>query len=505
MKDAKTSGSATSTTSRTTSPTVPRQRGDGAPRGVGHAHPTVAERANRGIEARDALPPGEHAELLVPPDRPDPVAVLQEQATSRVAELVPVRHARMVSSPFAFFRGGAAIMSRDLAQTPDTGLTVQLCGDAHLSNFGLFASPERRLLFDVNDFDETLPGPWEWDLKRLAASLTIAGRQNGFDKKENRKVVRAGVERYQQAMARFATMRELEVWYLNADVEELRQLLGAQVPKKRRKALAKTVAKARGRDNLKALSKLTEVVDGHRQFKPDPPLVVRLHDLLPDHEREELTGRVHEIVDRYGRTLSPDRQLLLNKYGFVDIARKVVGVGSVGTRCWVVLLEGRDDGDPLLLQVKEAQASVLAPYVPKRQTGRRRPANEGQRVVTGQRIMQAASDIFLGWERVEGIDGVSRDFYIRQLRDQKGSAIVETMSPEVMQKYGELCAWTLARAHARSGDAVAISAYLGDEATFPKALARFAEAYADLNDRDYAEASEAVRTGRLPAEQLPAE
>jgi uncharacterized protein (DUF2252 family) len=390
-------------------------------------------------------------------------------------------------------------MAGDLAASPTSNLVVQLCGDAHLSNFGVFASPERRLLFDVNDFDETLPGPWEWDVKRLAASIEVAARQNGFDRKARRRAVRASVDRYQQAMARFAGMRELDVWYARADVEEMRELLGVQ----QRKTLDKNVARARANDSLKALRKLSQVVDGHRRIRADPPLLVPVGDLLPEVAREELETQIRGLLDRYSRSLLPDRRLLLGKFRFVDMARKVVGVGSVGTRCWVVLLEGRDDDDPLLLQVKEAQESVLAPYLAPASRSRRRVPNQGERVVTGQRLMQAASDIFLGWERVQGLDGAQRDFYVRQLRDQKGSAVVESMAPKSLGMYGELCGWTLARAHARSGDAVAISAYLGDDTTFSKAVADFAERYADLNERDHGAVVEAVRSGRLVAEAGP--
>ncbi|MGH3363102.1 MAG: DUF2252 domain-containing protein [Nocardioidaceae bacterium] len=478
----------------TAAPPVPRQRGPGRLEPTAHLSP--AERAARGAAARQDLPPGEQGELVLPPDRPDAATVLEAQAASRLPELVPVRHGRMAASPFTFFRGAAALMARDLAASPTSNLAVQLCGDAHLSNFGVFASPERRLLFDVNDFDETLPGPWEWDVKRLAASIEVAGRQNGFDRKARRRAVRASVERYQAAMARFAGMRELDVWYARADVEEMRELLDAQ----QRKTLDRNVARARANDSLKALRKLSQVVDGHRRIRADPPLLVPLGDLLPDVDREELESQIRALLDRYSRSLLPDRRLLLGKFRFVDMARKVVGVGSVGTRCWVVLLEGRDDGDPLLLQVKEAQESVLAPYLAQASRSRRRVPNQGERVVTGQRLMQAASDIFLGWERVQGLDGAQRDFYVRQLRDQKGSAVVESMVPKSLGLYGELCGWTLARAHARSGDAVAISAYLGDDTTFAKAVADFAEQYADLNERDHRAVVEAVRSGRLAAD-----
>lgn len=428
------------------------------------------------------------------------MAVLRAQAESRLPDLVPVRHGRMLASPFAFYRGAAALMALDLAAAPVSGLSVQLCGDAHLSNFGLFASPERHLMFDLNDFDETMPGPWEWDVKRLATSLVVAGRQNGFDRKTRRKTVVTSVRRYRDAMAKFAGMRALDVWYARAEVGELESLLQVKLPKKRAKAARRAVAKARSSDSLKAFGKLTDVVDGQVRIKPDPPLVVPVSDLLPGVEREQLEAQIRELLGRYRLTLQPDRRVLLDAFEFVDMARKVVGVGSVGTRCWIVLLRGRDDRDPLFLQVKEAQPSVLEPFVPSVLRPARRVANEGQRVVSGQRLMQATSDIFLGWQRIAGIDNVQRDFYVRQLRDQKGSAVVEEMVPRGMRLYGELCGWTLARAHARSGDPIAIAAYLGDDDAFPRAVAEFGERYADQNERDHAALAEAVDVGLLDAE-----
>lgn len=478
---------------------VPVQRGPAGAEAAPPRHPTATERAARGLAARKVLPPGEHSELVRPVARSSPVAVLLAQATTRVPDLVPVRHARMVASPFSFFRGAAALMARDLAAAPTTDLTVQLCGDAHLSNFGVFGTPERRLIFDINDFDETLPGPWEWDVKRLAASIAVAGRENGLDDRARRRAVRAAVDRYQQAMARLATMRELDVWYYRVDVDELVEILRKQFSKQRGKQLDRNVAKARRNDSLRAFGKLTEVVDGRRRIKADPPLLVPIGDLLPGVARHRLESEIKGLLTSYSESLLPDRRLLLSKFRFVDMARKVVGVGSVGTRCWIVLLEGRDANDPLFLQVKEAQESVLAPHVPRsEQQGR--PTNQGERVVAGQRVMQAASDTFLGWDRATGIDGAQRDFYFRQLRDQKGSAVVETMGPKTLRVYGELCGGTLARAHARSGDAIAIAAYLGDDTAFSKAVADFAEKYADLNERDHAEVVEAVRAGRLPAD-----
>ena len=463
-------------------------------------HLTPRERAGRGLAARIALPPGEQAELVLPADRPDPVSLMQEQARTRVTELVPVRHGRMMVSPFTFFRGNAKGMAIDLAATPVSGLAVQMCGDAHLSNFGMFASPERRLLFDVNDFDETLAGPWEWDVKRLAASMAVAGRDNGFSRKERRRSVLAAVRRYRDALTEFAGQSALDVWYARAEVDEVRQVMDSQLSVARRKTLDKTVAKARSSDRLKAFAKLTQMVDGEVRIKADPPLMVPIADLLPDAGRAELVDEMRGLLNRYRRTLANDRRALLDQFEFVDLARKVVGVGSVGTRCWIMLLRGRDDNDPLFLQVKEAESSVLKPHVPPAMRSRYNPKNEGERVVSGQRLMQAASDIFLGWEKVVGIDGTQRDFYIRQLRDMKGSVAVEGLDPDAMTVYGQLCGWTLARAHARSGDPIAISAYLGEDDTFPKAIAAFAELYADQTERDHAAFLAGIRDGRLTAE-----
>ncbi len=465
---------------------------------VPERRPTPAERADRGRAARATMARGRQADLVLPPRRPDLVRSMQEQAATRVPELVPVRHGRMMASPFAFFRGSAALMARDLAAAPVSGIGVQLCGDAHLSNFGLFASPERRLIFDLNDFDESLPGPWEWDVKRLATSLAVAGRANGYSRKERRRVVTKTVRRYQEATARFAGMRALEVWYASADMDKIEKLLRNRAGATRRKRVGSAVAKARASDSLKAFARLTEVVDGEVRIKADPPLLVPLADLLPHGDRAELELQVNGLLVRYRRTLASDRRTLLDQFELVDIARKVVGVGSVGTRCWIVLLRGRDEGDPLFLQVKEAQRSVLAPHVPigMRQRGVR---NQGERVVVGQRLMQAASDVFLGWDRIQGLDGRERDFYVRQLRDMKGSADVERMDPVGMATYGELCGWTLARAHARSGDAIALASYLGDDDVFPEAAAEFAELYADQNEKDHAAFLAAVDAGRLPA------
>jgi uncharacterized protein (DUF2252 family) len=429
-------------------------------------------------------------------DRPDPIALLEEQASTRVKELVPIRYGRMLSSPFAFFRGGALIMAEDLFELPSTEIQAQLCGDAHLSNFGAFASAERRLVFDINDFDETLPGPWEWDVKRLAASFAVAGRQNGFAKKDRQRLVAEVVRQYRLAMAGFAAMRNLDVWYARMEVEELLQRYQTQLKADVVKRVRTQAEAAKSRDSLTAFSKLTRVVDGEIRFVSKPPLVVPIDEIIPDQiVRDDLEIRMRRIIATYRRTLQQDRRHLLEQFRFVDLARKVVGVGSVGTRAWIVLMLGRDADDPLILQVKEAQASVLERRAPKPLF-----TNHGQRVVQGQRMIQQASDIFLGWERVEGIDLERRDFYIRQLRDWKLSAAIETMVPSTMQVYARMCGWTLARAHARSGDRIAIASYLGKSDAFDRAMVTFSERYADQNDRDHEALAKAIRKGRIVAE-----
>ena len=412
-------------------------------------------------------------------------------------ELVPVRWGRMLVSPFSYYRGAALPMASDLAGTPVSGLAVQACGDAHLSNFGIFGSPERRLVFDVNDFDETLPGPWEWDVKRLAASLEVAGRDNGFTTKQRRDIVTAAAARYRRAMREFAGMTHLEVWYTRADVDEARAEIDAQLTARGRKTVDKSMAQARTRDSMQAVAKLTRVVEGRPRILSDPPLLVPAAELIPDDaDREMFAAQMTRLIAGYRRTLETDRRYLLEQFEFCDLARKVVGVGSVGTRCWIVLMLGRDHGDPLFLQVKEAERSVLSRFV-----GASKHANQGQRVVAGQRLMQASSDIFLGWQRIEaGLDGQARDFYVRQLRDWKFSLDVPAMRPPGMRGYGEMCGWTLARAHARSGDRIAIASYLGGSDVFDKAIARFAVAYADQNERDYQALRKAAATGRITAE-----
>ena len=459
---------------------------------------TPAERAARGKEARAAVPRDSHAVFDPPPGRPDPVGLLEEQAKSRVPELVPVRRGRMMVSPFTFYRGAALPMASDLSHTPVSGLAVQACGDAHLSNFGIFGSAERRLVFDVNDFDETTPGPWEWDVKRLAASLEVAGRGNGFGGRDRREIVTAAVASYRQAMRTFATMTNLDIWYAHADLDDLRAQLDSQMKARQRKMVDKGMAKARTRDSMQEVAKLTHLVDGRPKIITDPPLLVPIADLLPRQmDQEAFEAQIKDLIAKYRRTLETDRRYLLEQYEFADMARKVVGVGSVGTRCWIILLLGRDESDPLFLQIKEAEASVLSRFV-----GASKYTNMGQRVVAGQRLMQASSDIFLGWQRIEaGLDGKQRDFYVRQLRDWKYSIAIEALIPRGMRIYGELCGWTLARAHARSGDRIAIAAYLGGSDVFDQAITRFAAAYADQNERDHQALVDAVASGRITAEQ----
>jgi len=422
--------------------------------------------------------------------------LLEQQAVTRVPELVPIRYGRMLVSPFTFYRGAALIMASDLAATPRSGLPVQVCGDAHLSNFGVFASPERQMMFDINDFDETLPGPWEWDVKRLAASFEVAGRDRGFTAAERRAVVLAMADEYRTRMKQTAGMRNLDVWYAHVEVEALFEQLEAMATKKQRAKARANVAKARTKDSMQAFAKLTQQVDGERRIIADAPLIVPIEDLMPaGRERDAVEGEIRGVIRSYRRTLETDRRHLLENFDYVHLARKVVGVGSVGTRAWILLMLGRDGQDPLFLQAKEAQESVMEPFV-----GKSRYPNSGQRVVAGQRLMQAASDIFLGWDRVTGLDGQARDFYIRQLRDWKGSAEIDTMTASVMTLYARMCAATLARAHARSGDRIAIASYLGNSDVFDRAIADFSSAYADQNERDYQALVQAVDSGRIVAQ-----
>jgi uncharacterized protein (DUF2252 family) len=459
---------------------------------------TTAERVARGKAARAVAPRVSHAMYEPASDRPDPLALLAEQGKSRVPELVPLRWGRMLVSPFTYYRGAALPMASDLATTPVTGLSVQACGDAHLSNFGVFGSAERNLVFDVNDFDETLPGPWEWDVKRLAASLEVAARGNGFSGKQRRDIVTAAVARYRLAMRGFAGLTNLQVWYARADVDQFRADLDPRIHTRQIRVVEKGMAKARTSDSMRALAKLTRTVDGRPRILSDPPLLVPIDELIPaESDRAALQAQLTSLIGGYRRTLETDRRYLLEQFEFCDMARKVVGVGSVGTRCWIILLLGRDDADPLFLQVKEAQESVLSRFV-----GASKYPNQGQRVVAGQRLMQAASDIFLGWQRTQaGLDGQPRDFYVRQLRDWKFSLDIEAMIPAGMRLYGELCGWTLARAHARSGDRIAIASYLGNSDIFDKAIANFAAAYADQTERDHQALAGAVADGRITAER----
>jgi uncharacterized protein (DUF2252 family) len=458
---------------------------------------TVAAREAKGKTARAHTPRSSHAAWRAAADRRDPLAILEEQAESRVPELVPIRYGRMLVSAFTFYRGAAAIMAADLAETPTSGLSVQLCGDAHLSNFGIFASPEREMLFDINDFDETLPGPWEWDVKRLAASMCVAGRDRGLTREETADVLAWTAQAYRQSMRGFAQMSNLGVWYAKLSAQDILSAVRAQqlAKGKRLAKMEKRLDRARAKDSTRAVLKLTETVDGQLRFRSVPPLVVPMQELLGEAENEELRARLEEMLADYRDSLPDEYGVLLDDYSFQGIARKVVGVGSVGTRAWVLLFMGRDEQDPLVLQAKEAQASVLEPYA-----GASRYANHGQRVVEGQRLMQAAGDILLGWLPATGIDGVRRDFYVRQLWDGKLSVEVEALSHPALRAYGALCGWTLARAHARTGDRIAIASYLGAGGVFDQALVEFSEAYADQNERDYQALLDGVESGRVQAE-----
>ena len=482
-------------------------------------YPSIGEREARGDDARTRTPPSSHTGWEPAADRPDPVALLEEQDRAREPDLVPVRHGRMMISPFTFYRGAAKIMAADLKDTPTTGLVAQLCGDAHLSNFGAFASPERRLLFDLNDFDETLPGPFEYDVKRMAASVTVAARNNGFSSADTRDVTMASVTAYREAMASFARMRTMDIWYAHLDEDELMRVVHGALaetaeetkkgPKKARKQAKqqtkaarkaeknalKASAKARTRDSLQALSKLGELADGRYQIVSQPPIVIPARDLAAASgvSPDEVDQLVRDQFSAYRATLRDDQRHLLERFQIVDMARKVVGVGSVGTQAFIVLLQGRDAHDPLFLQVKEATASVLEAFLPKS-----RYQLHGKRVVQGQRMMQAASDIYLGWTKGPG---GSRHFYWRQLRDMKGSAEVESMTPVTLTFYARTCGWTLARAHARSGDPIAITACLGGSDAFDRSVADYSQCYADQNERDYDEFVKAIRSGRLEARE----
>jgi uncharacterized protein (DUF2252 family) len=449
------------------------------------------ERARRGHAARLNAKRSSHGDWSPAPGRPDPVSLLEEQARTRLAELVPIRYGRMLSSPFAFYRGAALVMASDLATTPVSGIDVQACGDAHVSNFGVFAGPDRELVFDVNDFDETARGPWEWDVKRLAASLEIAGRDRNFTAAERTGAVLDCVRAYRDAMARFAQMGNLECWYTRMRADALVAVAGVLTRSQQARTRA-ALAKAQRKTSSAAIAKLTVSVNGSLRFASQPPLLVPVSELVGSDDAREAVDEFNRLLDLYAASLAPPVRHLLSSYRFVDLARKVVGVGSVGTRAWIGLLTGRDDSDPLVLQGKEAEASVLERFV-----GASSFEQHGERVVEGQRLMQAASDVLLGWLRTPGFDGVVRDFYIRQLWDAKGSADVETILPSGLQVYGQICAQTLARGHARSGDRVAIAAYLGGGDSFPAAIRQFALAYADQNERDHRSLEQAARSGRI--------
>jgi uncharacterized protein (DUF2252 family) len=488
----------TATADLLSGPETPHPAGNGhelddAIRAVPHL--TLNERAARGKAERAEVPRSSHAAFDPPARRRDPVELLEEQAQTREPSLVPLRYGRMLLSPFTFFRGGAYLMAADLAGQPRTGLHVQLCGDAHLSNFGAYAAPDRRLVFSVNDFDETLPGPFEWDVKRLVASFAVAGRDRGFGDAERRRINMAVTRAYRESLRELATRRNLDLWYARIDIDDLVGTFRAHATGTQRKRLAGNLAKTRARTSLKAFSKLTEIVDGEPRIVSDPPLVVPIEDLVGAGEVDNLEALVHGIIRSYRDTLPADRRRLLERFRYAHAARKVVGVGSVGTRAWIALMLGRDNADPLFLQLKEAEASVLEPFL-----GKSEFVNHGQRVVEGQRLMQSASDLMLGWVQIQRPDGPVRDFYVRQLWDAKGSAIVEAMEPDALTTYAKVCGWTLAKAHARSGDAVAIASYLGSGSAFDRALAAFAEAYADQNERDYTAVREAVASGRIVAE-----
>jgi uncharacterized protein (DUF2252 family) len=464
-----------------------------------HRHLTVDERIARGQDARRQVPRRSHGQWEPAPDRPDPVALLEDQAASRVPRLVPIRYGRMLISPFTFYRGAALIMAADLAATPVSGVTVQLCGDAHLSNFGLFGTPERQILFDINDFDETLPGPWEWDVKRLAASFEIMGRDRGFSPADRRAVVMAGAGEYRDRMRRAAGMGSLDAWYEHFEAGMLLKLVRKEIRVKRvgrgeGRAVQEMVAKARTRDSTRVLARRADEVEGELRIVADPPIIIPIEDLIqPGTEWENPAPLIKKLLSSYRRTLGRQHHPL-EEYQYVHAAYKMVGVGSVGTRCYIMLLLGRDQNDPLFLQVKEAQPSVLERFL-----GKSTYSHHGERVVAGQRLMQAATDIFLGWQAIRGLDGVTRDYYVRQFHDWKGSADVDTLLVPGASLYSRLCGATLARAHARWGDRIAIASYLGKGDTFDRAIADFASVYADQNERDYEAFATAVGSGRLVA------
>jgi uncharacterized protein (DUF2252 family) len=460
-----------------------------------HATLELGESTERGRAARASVPRSAHGDWAPAPDRPDPVAVLQAQAATRVQELIPIRYGRMLVSPFTFYRGAAAVMAADLAPTPNSGIVVQACGDAHISNFGGFAAPDRRLIFGPNDFDETLPGPWDWDVKRMAASVEIAGRDVGLRADRRARLVMACVREYREAMRSFAQVSHLDVWYERINASELVDRFGGRLGSRGRITFSKPFAYARKKTSLRAVRKLTERVDGEPRFRSVPPLLVRFADLHDPTDPRDESDYVRDLLDQYVASLDEDKRYLFGTYEYVDLARKVVGVGSVGTRAWVLLFAGRQGQDSLVLQMKEAQASVLEAHL-----GASEFEHHGERVVRGQRMDQAVTDLFLGWQRSQGLDGEEHDFYIRQLWDWKASMDLSTMRYWGLHAYSRACGWSLARAHARSGDRCAIAAYLGGGPNFDRAMARFSAAYADQNELDHQRLIEAVDAGEVPAQ-----
>lgn len=456
---------------------------------------TREEQIQAGLAARERTPLARLAALEAYVGRPSPVDLLVDQSNQRIPELVPIRYGRMAATPFTFFRGGALLMADDLSRTPNSGITVWLCGDAHLSNFGLYATPERELAFDVNDFDEAYPGPFEWDVKRLAASIMVAGSENGFTNKEARRAVRAMAKRYRKVIREQADKHTLDVWYSGVKASEMVEMVGQDLDTSATKKTRKALDKARHRNNVQAWGKLTHEVDGVRRFVSEPPLIVPLRELATAEQLEQGFENVQHAFETYRRTLGFAYRYLFDEYLLSDLARKVVGVGSVGMDAWMALMHGAAEDDPLILQIKQATDSVLQRYLPG-------PAyrNQGQRVVDGQTLMQRTSDIFLGWQRAVGVDGIERDYYVRQLRDGKGAVVVEALTPEEMALYGEFCATALAYAHARGGDRYELAAYLGDDSTFDKAMVAFADAYAVRNLEDYEKFTAAIADGRIPAD-----
>ena len=457
-----------------------------------------AARAAAGKAARARARRSSHAGWQPPADRFDPIELLQYEARERVPELVPIRHARMATSPFAFYRGTAGLMAADLAGTPVSGLEAQLCGDAHVANFGGFGSPERSLVFDLNDFDETLRGPWEWDVKRLVASTVIAADDLRIARRRALDIARRAARAYRRAMRRFASLPAIAIWYARASESDIAEAARKGATARDAARLRRRAQKARSKDSTRAFTRLAYRMDGSARIAADPPLITPIEELAGVDDVEQINATMIALLERYAATLPPERRTLLDRYRYVHAARKVVGVGSVGTRAWVLLLLGHDQGDPLFLQAKEAGHSVLEPYTAPCDVD-----NQGERVVRGQRLMQATGDVFLGWLRAEGLDGEERDFYVRQLWDWKLSADLAQMSARTLDVYGQLCAWTLARAHARTGDPAAIAGYLGSNDSVDRAMAAFAAAYADQSLRDYGAFVDAIGLGRIASAPSP--